>query len=942
MKKTCKQILSLALAVMLVLSLVPTVSAAEEIASGPCGENLTWSLTGDGVLTLSGDGDMEYFEWEERPWIDYLDQIQSVIVESGVTSLSQWAFEACENLTSVSLPEGLKKLDRDVFAATGLTSIYLPASLEEFDAWSMYYAEYMEDVQIDPENPWFTVADGIVYSKDMTQVIYYPWGLEGGEVVLPETVTAICQLAFVDCTHVTSVILPEGLTYIGLYGLSNIGATEITLPSTLVSIEDLAFCETPLSSITIPASVEYIGYAAFAECSELTEITFLGDAPDIIEDAFAAVTAQVNYPEDNDTWNEDMMQNYGGDLTWGEPVELIQLASPTEPIWGKRWDWASWDEDNQVSVFEWVDYPGYISWTPNDPDQGQATILVYQEGEEEPYGEYSWYFGEYKDEHRSVDGFINADPESGTYYFKVISTGDGTEYADSEAAVSDTWTYVKPDAELPACTDLSWVKKPANNPNDTYMPDYPYERVTATFTAPMDSEYYGGLGVRWYYSETEGGELQSMGSSWGHYVGEDLEFWLDDMNFQQNGAGYYYFQVRALSSDITKVCNGPWSELSPAYNLAEIIDNVSGELNDIIQSEAPVEEKVNAIQAMDSEDLKNSMLADLGVVDQLAQLENEYMGPAEISVSQEAAAFEPEKISVVGANLNLEAGAEESATLVVDKPQKEHVLDASYNNSVAVKFSMTLENVVNTEALDVPVQITLPVPAAINPDFLVVLHYHADGNYDEIIPYVFEDDQGQYYAQFVLTSFSDFVMTEEAKEEEKPTFTDVDPDKWYAEPVDWAVSNGITSGTGTNTFGPNDSCTRAQVVMFLWAANGRPAPESTTNPFSDIKAGKYYYDAVLWAVEQGITGGAGNGTFAPDRVVTRAEFVTMLWNALEKPSVSISNPFPDVVAGKWYATPVLWAYANGITSGMKDGTFGVNEPCTRAQVVTFLYSAYGK
>ncbi len=188
----------------------------------------------------------------------------------------------------------------------------------------------------------------------------------------------------------------------------------------------------------------------------------------------------------------------------------------------------------------------------------------------------------------------------------------------------------------------------------------------------------------------------------------------------------------------------------------------------------------------------------------------------------------------------------------------------------------------------------------------------------------------------------EIVLPATGGEPELPTFTDVDPGKWYAEPVAWAVSEDITSGTSANTFGPNDSCARAQVVMFLWAANGRPAPTSTTNPFTDIQTSKYYYNAVLWAVEKGITGGAGNGTFAPDRVVTRAEFVTMLWNALEKPSVSIENPFPDVVAGKWYATPVLWAYANGITSGMKDGTFGVSEPCTRAQVVTFLYSAYGK
>ncbi len=173
-------------------------------------------------------------------------------------------------------------------------------------------------------------------------------------------------------------------------------------------------------------------------------------------------------------------------------------------------------------------------------------------------------------------------------------------------------------------------------------------------------------------------------------------------------------------------------------------------------------------------------------------------------------------------------------------------------------------------------------------------------------------------------------------------FTDLVEGKYYLDAVAWAYTNGITGGTTATTFGPEDSCTRAQVVTFLWAANGRPAPTGTENPFQDIQSGKYYYDAVLWAVEKGITGGASANEFAPDRVVTRSEFVTFLWNAEGKPAVSIENPFPDVDEGKWYTQPVLWAYANGITSGMKDGTFGVKDPCTRAQVVTFLYSAYGK
>ena len=177
-----------------------------------------------------------------------------------------------------------------------------------------------------------------------------------------------------------------------------------------------------------------------------------------------------------------------------------------------------------------------------------------------------------------------------------------------------------------------------------------------------------------------------------------------------------------------------------------------------------------------------------------------------------------------------------------------------------------------------------------------------------------------------------------ARAEGAPVFEDVPEDAYYKKAVDWAVENGITSGTTATTFSPKKTCTRAEVMTFLWAAAGREKTNAE-NPFTDISADKYYYRAVLWAVERGITGGTSASTFSPKKGCTRAEVVTFLWAFAGRPTVDIENPFEDVTPGKYYYKAVLWAYANGITSGTTETTFGPKELCTRAQVVTFLYKA---
>ena len=172
-------------------------------------------------------------------------------------------------------------------------------------------------------------------------------------------------------------------------------------------------------------------------------------------------------------------------------------------------------------------------------------------------------------------------------------------------------------------------------------------------------------------------------------------------------------------------------------------------------------------------------------------------------------------------------------------------------------------------------------------------------------------------------------------------FTDVSADSFYYEPVMWALDNNITTGATETTFNPNGECLRAQVVTFLWRVAGCPEPTASDNPFVDVKENDFYYNAVLWAVENGITNGADATHFNPNGVCNRAQVVTFLYRAFGNPAVvATENPFTDVPAGAFYAAPVLWAVENGITNGLSATEFGPNTNCNRAQIVTFLYRAY--
>lgn len=203
---------------------------------------------------------------------------------------------------------------------------------------------------------------------------------------------------------------------------------------------------------------------------------------------------------------------------------------------------------------------------------------------------------------------------------------------------------------------------------------------------------------------------------------------------------------------------------------------------------------------------------------------------------------------------------------------------------------------------------------------------------------VHQRDEYAYISNFLFSSvLSD--KNYDGSESVALPFTDIAEGAYYADAVAWAIQNKVTSGVSATTFAPNASCTRGQMVTFLWKAAGSPEPKSLTTAFTDVKSGAYYEKAVAWAVENKVTTGTSATTFSPDATVTRGQSVTFLWKANNSPAAASASAFTDVAASAYYASAVNWAVEKGVTSGMSATTFAPNSNCTRAQIVTFLYRA---
>ena len=293
-----------------------------------------------------------------------------------------------------------------------------------------------------------------------------------------------------------------------------------------------------------------------------------------------------------------------------------------------------------------------------------------------------------------------------------------------------------------------------------------------------------------------------------------------------------------------------------------------------------------------------------------------------VSFDDKALAAVAEQSSGADLSLSVNLGSANNSNLT--DAQKNAITGARELSVIEVSLSSNGEKISNFNGGSV----TIDVPFEWSMKGLLRAYYIDDNGNKSAIDVTYKNG----VATLVLNHFSTYVV----EAVDALSFTDVSVKEYYFDAIAWAVKNAITEGVNDTIFAPGASCTRAQMVTFLWRANGSPEPTVTELPFTDVAVDAYYAKAVLWAVENGITTGTSDTTFDPDGIVTRAEAVTFLWRAAGNPAAD-GKLFADVESTKYYAEAVRWAVANGVTKGVSNTSFAPGSACTRAQIVTFLY-----
>ena len=799
--------------------------------------SLTSITTPDGVTSI---GDRAFYGCES---------LASITIPDGVTSIGDYAFSCCESLTSITIPSGVTSIG--VYAFSGcesLTSITIPDSVTSIDAYAFSGCSSLTGIRVGEGNLHYSNDEkGALYDKEKTELIQCPGGLSGTYAV-PDSVTYIGWFAFEDCTGLTSITIPDSVTYIGNYAFSGCSSlTSITIPESVISIENGTFsgCSS-LTSITIPDSVTNIGDGAFHYCTALTSITipngvsniegnpfwqchslkvvvFLGEKPNISSTAFEGVNAVAYYPESLDSdssWKKSgALSDYGGTLTW-KPWYTLGNDLLCEHVL----------EDTVVPPSCTGGYTlhkcicGYSYHT--DFKAGIGHDMVIDKAIPATCTE---------------DGLTEGNHCSRCNYkvAQEVTPKLGHDMITDDAAVPATCTET-------GLTEGSHCTRCDYKIAQEVTPKLGHNMITDAAVPATCTET--GL--------TEGGHC----SRCDYKVAQEIT----------PALGHDYIDHAAKAATCTEVGWNAYQTCSRCdYTTYQEIPALGHDM--IVDAAVPATCTTNGLT------------------------EGSHCSRCDYKVTQ----------TVVAAPGH-------------DWGTPTYVWSADNSAITATHVCKRDTAHKETEKGKVSAEVTKEAT------------YDAEG---EIT----------YTATFTNPAFRTQVKTvttpklEETKPTENP-FTDVGSGMYYTVPVLWAVENRVTAGTSATTFGPNDGCTRAQVVTFLWRAAGQPEPTGSRNPFTDVSSSAYYYKAVLWAVENGITAGTSATTFSPDGTCTRAQIVTFLWRYEGMPApASAGNSFVDVPTGAYYEKAVLWAAESNVTAGTSATTFSPDSTCTRAQVVTFLY-----
>ena len=867
-----------------------------------CGANVWWKYDSTTrALAIKGEGDMWAFHQDEypselnypAPWSDYAGKIVTVTIEEGVTSISDYCFYGLNRAKEFRIPSSIRNVGKYAFYnCASLTGFRLPAEMVEIGDYLFYGCSSLQAIEI----PSMVTRIGNGAFRECSNL---------KEITIPEGVTSIGNGAFENCSSLTKVAIPNVIScgsnpFYGCSGLTTAGPMgggyDLEFSWT-TEIPDFAFSGcTRLKLAVLPDSLTKLGRESFSNCYGLEEIPIPVNVKEIGERCFS--------------WCHNLKDIY---FLGGSPNKIGNNSFESVTATAYYPDDGSWWEEDLLN------YGGTLTWVA----VSQSRVIYDANGgtgapatQDKTYGvplalsmtiptrESSTFLGWSR----------NPDATEGVYQPGDLFRGEG------EVTLYAVWHR-----EIPI--------------DETHFPDENFRKVVKAFDQNGDG----------YLNDEEIHNVRVIdcrGKSITSLEGITCFEHLSNLSCSDNRISNLDIngltELQFLQCDNNQLTRLDLSGLTNLQHLEcgrnQLTDlNISG-----LTSLRYLHCSNNQLTKLDASGLTElqslycemNQLTNLtiGGLEKLQTLScgNNQLTNLDVStcVQLQQLAFDMNQISSVNLRnctqlKSLQCSGNKMKELDVSKCPNLEVL-IIYSNQLT-RLDLTKNTKLNT--LDCFRNDINELDLRSSTDLVDIVR---NGKRNEI-------SNGNVIYRIGQQSSS---VSFDTKTKILPTiFSDNgNPDAYFHDAVYWAVDNGITSGKTATTFAPYDSCTRAQVMSFLYKAKGSPEV-SGSNPFTDVKESDYFYKPVLWAVSQGITSGTSATTFSPYNPCTRAQVMSFLYKAMGSPEVSGSNPFTDVKESDYFYKPVLWAVSRGITNGTSATTFGPYNTCTRAQVMTFLYTA---